>query len=538
MMPVTGEHGAIGRSGDADVVVIGAGHNGLVAAAYLAAAGLVTVVLEEREVIGGNTVTEELTLPGYQHDSCSSAHVLIQANPLVRDDELGLGGFGLRYVHTDPAVVLRSSSGPGAGSEPVVIHRDVARTATEIAGWSEPDAQAFVELLDEWDGGLRTAHARWNAGRLDPHGSAVDADYARVRDRSALQVIRSRFSHPRTVDAMAWLSFATIQRVDRAGTGILPFSITAGRVAFGWATPIGGSAALPAVLARRIDKDGGQVLTGRVVEGIMVEDGRAVGVRTTDGQTWRARRAVLSSAHLTHLPAMLEGTPAEGALSGAASRWRPGLSLFAVHLATAGQLSYPRPSGPLASVAGGLGTVDGLLDQFAAFDAGRLDARDPWVLVVNSTLVDPGRAPEGRGTAKLLTIAPYSLSGDRSWRDEMPTYATALRERVAAFVAGLSDCDVLAELAESPVDLERRNRSNVGGSCHGGEFVAPETDGTADGPVLVGWPSVPLPVPGLYLTGSTAHPGGSVSGRPGRNAARRILTDLGIDPGCVMGTDD
>ena len=73
-----------------DVVVIGAGHNGLVCAAYLAAAGLEVCVLEAREVVGGNTVTEELTLPGFAHDSCSSAHVLIQSNPLMRDDELGL----------------------------------------------------------------------------------------------------------------------------------------------------------------------------------------------------------------------------------------------------------------------------------------------------------------------------------------------------------------------------------------------------------------------------------------------------------------
>jgi len=84
--------------GVADVVVIGAGHNALVAAAYLAAAGLETVVLEERDLVGGNTITEQLTLPGYQHDSCSSAHVLIQSNPLVRDDELGLKSLGRSYV--------------------------------------------------------------------------------------------------------------------------------------------------------------------------------------------------------------------------------------------------------------------------------------------------------------------------------------------------------------------------------------------------------------------------------------------------------
>src|SRR3954468_22067693 len=85
-----------------DVVVIGAGHNGLVAAGYLAAAGLEVLVLEAGPAPGGDTITEELTLPGFAHDSCSSAHVLIQSNPLMRDDELGLlSRYGLEYVHTD-----------------------------------------------------------------------------------------------------------------------------------------------------------------------------------------------------------------------------------------------------------------------------------------------------------------------------------------------------------------------------------------------------------------------------------------------------
>jgi phytoene dehydrogenase-like protein len=91
--------------------------------------------------------------------------------------------------------------------------------------------------------------------------------------------------------------------------------------------------------------------------------------------------------------------------------------------------------------------------------------------------------------------------------------------------------DVLAMVAEGPPELERRNRHNVGGSCHGGEFVA------AGGEVLVGWPHHRLPVPGLYQTGATAHPGGSVAGRAGRNCARVLLNDLGISPSTVMGPD-
>ena len=510
----------------AEIVVIGAGHNALISAAYLAAAGLHVVVLEEREVIGGNTITEELTLPGYQHDSCSSAHVLLQSNPLIRDDELGLRALGLSYAHTDPAVVLPFQDGSS-----LVVHRDCDRTAAEIAQWSEPDAAAFVQLHAEWRGGLSDAHTRWNNGTLDPAGHEIDARYSELRAGSALQTIRSRFCHQRSVDALAWLSFATIQRVDRPGTGILPFSITAGRTAFGWSTPIGGSGALPNALVRSIEKNGGAVHAAQPVEQILVHNGRATGVRTANGETWQARLAVLSSAHLSQLPAMLADAGVPDALTTGAASWRSGLSLFAAHFATTGQVSYATSTGQISSVAGGLGSVSGMLDQYAAFDRGEWDARDPWLLIVCSTAVDPDRAPNGHGTVKFLTIAPYSLSAGRDWSEECERYLRALREHASRQVHGLDPDQILAEVAESPLDLERRNRHNVGGSCHGGEFV------TGTGEVMVGWPDHRLPIPGLYQTGSTAHPGGSVSGRPGRNAARVLLSDLGLDPSAVMGAE-
>jgi phytoene dehydrogenase-like protein len=431
-------------------------------------------------------------------------------------------------VHTDPAVVL-----PFADGASLVLHRDVDRSVAEIARFDERDAAAFVTMLAEWGDGLSAAHARWNAGRLDPAGNSDDDYYSRLRAGSAVDTIRERFRHPRIVDAMAWMSFATIQRLDRPGTGILPFSILAGRTAFGWSTPIGGSGALPAALVARIEKQGGTVRTGTAVEQILVTDGRASGVRTADGTTITARRAVLSSAHLTQLPQLLAGAvlpeATAASVAAAAEAWRPGLSLFAVHLVTRGQLSYPTPTGPVASVAGGIGSLEGLLAQYQAFERGEADARDPWLLVVCSTVVDPDRAPEGHGIVKFLTVAPYALTGGRSWADERDGYARALLARARTRIEGLDDAEVLAIAAESPRDLERRNRHNVGGSCHGGELVG------ADGEILVGWPGHRLPVPALYQTGSTAHPGGSVAGRAGRNAARVVLADLGIDPGTVMG---
>ena len=164
-----------------------------------------------------------------------------------------------------------------------------------------------------------------------------------------------------------------------------------------------------------------------------------------------------------------------------------------------------------------------------AHHRGEPDARDPWLLVVDQTVVDPGRAPGSCATFKILTIAPYERADGRSWAQSKHEYAAALVDLVARRCEGLAPDDVLALHAESPVDVAAHNPHNLGGSCHGGEFR------TSDGGVIPGWPSYTTSVEGLFLTGATAHPGGSVSGRPGRNAARAVLTELGIDPAAVMG---
>jgi phytoene dehydrogenase-like protein len=507
---------------DADVVVIGAGHNALICAGYLAEAGLEVLVLEARDVVGGDTVTEQLTLPGFAHDSCSSAHVLIQSNPLLRDDELGLlSRYGLRYVYSDPAVVL-----PLADGDAVVMHRDGAATAEGLARWSSRDAKAYADLLAEWDGGLARAHGRWNDGAAPR--DADDRRYGELRRRSAWEVVHQRFEHPVVRSFLIWLAFATIQDPRRAGTGALPAAIASGRTRYGWATPVGGSGALPAALVAHLSAHGGAVLTGAPVTRLHLDGERAAAVETADGRRHRARRAVVSSAHLTALPAMLGTERTPDGLRRAHAAWRPGLSLFAVHAALRADPAFRTPAGPVRSVAAGLGTAGGVVAQLDRFAAGESDARDPWLLVVASTVADPARAPDGGAILKLLTVAPYRRADGRPWDEVKDGYARDLLGLVAARADGLDPASVLAVEAESPADLARRNPHNVGGSCHGGEFAS------ADGGAFRGWPEHRSPVPGLYLTGATTHPGGSVSGRPGRNTARVLLGDLGIDPARVM----
>jgi phytoene dehydrogenase-like protein len=507
----------------ADVVVIGAGHNSLATAAYCAAAGLEVVVLEASSIPGGNTRTEQLTVPGFAHDSCSSAHVLIQSNPLIRDDELGLAEHGLTYLATDPAVVL-----PQADGGLLVMHRDLDRTVKELSRWSAADAASFRSMIEEWRSGHAEIHGRWSSG-LDLGDSEQADRYRALRERSAWDVVHERFAHPVIRSFVLWLAMATIQDPRRPGTGFLPSSLTAGRLSFGWSTPLGGSDALPKALIRKIESHGGQVVCDAPVAAVEVSGDRAGGVRTVDGRRITARRAVVSSAHLAQLAAMVEGTPPPPDLVEAREAWRPGLSVFAVHAALRGDLSFAGPSGPLAAVAGGLGTSEGIAAQIDAFHRGEADARDPWLLVVDQTVVDPSRTDGDGATFKILTIAPYERSDGRSWASTKDAYAEELLDLVRARVSGLDPDDIIAVRAESPVDVHGHNPHNLAGSCHGGEFVTP------DGGYIPGWPAYSTSVPGLFVTGATTHPGGSVSGRPGRNAARAVLTELGLDPSSVMG---
>ncbi len=511
---------------EADVVVAGAGHNSLITAAYLAAAGFDVTVLEARDIIGGNTVTEELTLPGFKHDSCSSAHVLIQSNPLMRNNELRLDRYGLRYVFTDPAVVMPFEDGSS-----ITMWRDRSRTAAEIARFSRTDARSYLDLLDEWDE-LKGVHSR--VSNHPPAEFMEDSDaarrYAKLNSMSARDVVFERFQHEHVRSFLMWLAFATIQDPARDGTGILPSSVTAGRQEFGWTTPIGGSGMLPVALARLIEDRGGRIVTGAPVTEITVENSRATGVVAADGIRYGARLAVLSTIHAARLGEVLSDGVLPEDFTSRMKQWKPGLTLFAMHLALGAVPRFATEDGFRASTAGAFGSTEGLSAQIAAHAEGRTYPDDPWVLVVNPCEVDPGRAPNGGATLKLLTVAPRELVG-ADWSSERRRFGDTLVELIAKRM-DFDPADVLADLPECPLDLEERNPHNYLGSCHGGELSSEQSGLNRPAP---GYSQYRMPVEGLYQTGATTHPGGSVSGRPGRNAARIMLSDLGVDPSRVMG---
>jgi phytoene dehydrogenase-like protein len=500
-----------------DIVVAGAGHNSLVTAAYLARAGFEVLVVEARPVVGGNTATEELTLPGFLHDSCSTAHNLIQASPAIR--ELGLEDYGLEYLHPDPVVHIPFPDGTW-----LTQWRDLDRTCDEFAKFSRRDAEAYRRLIEDYD----AAKGAFGAYRNNPVGvaprpeEALDGRWRRRLAMSAWDVIRTEFEDWHTRAFMLWMSVMTVQPADRPGTGALAYSLTYGRQQHSWTLPRGGSAALPLALARVIEEHGGTIVTGKRVAGLVLEEGRCVGVETDEGDRYRARRGVVSTIHPKHLAEMAPAELWTDEFRYGVETWRAGIALFPTHLATTEAPAFQVDGGTIAPVASGVApSVERLLRMGSDAERGILADDDPVLLVVCASVVDPSRAPDGQHVLKVIGFQPYELAdgGAPRWDDVKEEAAERNLVQLRRFAPNLTDETILARVVKSPVDLERMNAHNWHGTCHGGD-LAPSQSGA-----LRFQPRTPIP--GLYQTGATTHPGGSVSAAPGRNTAAVLLEDLG-----------
>jgi phytoene dehydrogenase-like protein len=513
----------------ADFVIAGAGHNSLITAAYLARAGYEVLVLDARAIPGGGAASEEMLGPGYLIDSCSTGHTLIQANPLLRDDELGLRGrYGLTYIEPDPFAHVAFPDG-----RQLTMWLDLERSCEELARFSRRDAEAYRRMIAEYD----SVKHLFGASRFTPPGFGPSLEqmlaehpdgrrWERRRLMSAWDVVRTEFESPHVQAFMLWQAFQTLVPVDATGSGPLAYSIVFGRQRRGWTLPEGGSGQLTEALVRSIIDHGGTVLCDRTVSRLLLEGARCVGVETEAGERFFAREGVVSTIHVKHL---VEMAPAEAwgedFLYGVRT-YDLGLSGFAVYLATTSPPSFRAQDGPVSAVSAGLaGWPQQLLDHGRRLRDGIYDPDPAWLLVATPTLVDPSRAPAGRHTVKLLSGQAWRPpAGKRGWDELKLRQAERQLERVRGVAAGLDDEAIVARLVKSPEDIERSNPHMIRGTFHGGHR-GPGQIGAAR--PVPGWGQHRMPIEGLYQTGGTTHPGGSITGAPGRNAAIVVLADRG-----------
>lgn len=505
----------------ADIVVAGAGHNSLVTAAYLAAAGREVVVLDTRAVPGGGAATEELLGPGYLVDTCSTGHTLIQTNPLLLADELGLRReHGLEYLEPDPFAHVAFPDG-----RHLTAWLDRERTVEEIARYSKADAAAYERLLDDYD---EVKHL-FAAATFTPIGFGPSLD-ERLREHrhgnvwrrkaalSAWDVIRHDFEDPHVQAFLLWQAHQTLVPVDAPGSGVLAHSLVYGRQRRSWTLPRGGSGRLTDALVAAIEQRGGTVLCGRRVHRLVLEGGRCAGVETEDGERWMAREAVVSTIHVKHLIDMAPADAWGEDFRYGVETFDLGMPCTATYLATTEPPVFATPDGPRSAVSAGLAPwPQQLIDAGRALRDGRWLDEPAWVLVATPTLADPSRAPAGHHTVKLL--APQSAG----FEDRREEHAATLLRRLRAVCPGFTDDVILERLVKMPEDIERANEHMIGGTFHGGDRTLPQAGALRPVP---GWAQHRMPIPGLYQTGGTTHPGGSITGAPGRNAAVILLHDL------------
>lgn len=514
----------------ADIVVAGAGHNALITAAYLARAGREVVVLDARPIPGGGAATEEL-IPGYRIDTASTGHNGIQVNPVIAQDELGLlGDHGLEYVMPDPVSRVAFPDG-----ETLTTWLDVERTTAEIARFSAADARTYRRLLDGWD----TVKEVFGRSSGLPVGWAPPVDdvlagmpggnvWRRRNALSAWEVVRHEYEERHVRSFVLWAVSQSLTSVDLPGSGLMAISTPAGRQSRSWTIPLGGSGALTDALVRAIEAHGGTVLCNSEVTRLVIDGDRCTGVETEDSERFVAREAVVSSIHVRHLLDMAPREAWDEAFVYGVETLDLGLSLFTVHLVTTQPPRFAGCEDDAVAVASGLaGWPEDAVRVAREVRDGVPSVKFASVLIGTPTVVDPSRAPEGHHTVKFVTAAsPTPPPPAATWDDGKEKHADRLLEAVQRAAPNLTDGVVLDRRVLSPLDLERWNPHMIRGTAHGGDRGVPFSGPLRPAP---GWAQHRLPLRGLYQTGGTTHPGGSITGFPGRNAAMVVLRDLGVD---------
>ncbi len=509
-----------------DIVVIGSGHNGLVAAAYLAAAGKKVTVLERNEWFGGGVVTRELTVPGFRHDQHSMAHIFIQANPLLANDELGLKSkYGLQYAFPELPMMSVFEDGSTLG-----LYRDRERTCAEIAKFSKKDAESYRRLADQAAAWLPMIVATLYSAPMPQGASFAMMDQSRegrelwrMTQLSTHDVVAHYFEHEKVRMHFARVAGENLVSPDEKSTGIGTFVFVGFLEAYGIGVPIGGSGKLTDALIACIKDKGGEVLANVDIDTVIIKQGRAVGARAKDGREFQAKDAVIGAIHPHHLRHMVPGVDDAIAKDAEATEISP-VACLTVHAALNAPLKFKAGDHVRAVM---IELLPNRYEQLRrSFDDMRYGefSKYPLVGLGSLTMFDPGRVPAGKATLHAWDYVPFERLDGHTWDDTKRDYAERMITHMERFIDGLRE-NIIAYHCDSPVDMERTSPSFRRGDLHG-VATTPYQSGAHRPTPDLGQMSVPG-VERLYLVGPFQHPGGGVFGA-GRAAALRAFDDLGI----------
>ena len=525
---------------ETDVIIIGAGHNGLTCAAYLAMAGLRVKVVERRQVVGGAAVTEEFH-PGFRNSV--AAYTVSLLNPQIISD-LKLGEHGLRIVERRAQNFLPSPDGS-------YLLTGEGRTHQSIAKLSEHDAgriDAFTRELEEIADVLRRFVLRappnlqeaFGAGAIREAFNALGT--ANILRRLTLEQQRSLLDlFTRSAGEMlddvfendlvkALFGFDAI-----VGNYASPYAAGSAYVmlhhAFGevngkkgvWGHAIGGMGAITQAMAAAARSHGAEIELEAGVREVIVERDRAVGVILDTGETIRAKYVASSVNPKLLYTRLLPADALPEAFLKRIRNWRNGSGTFRMNVALSALPSFTALPGAGDHLSAGiiLGPSLGYMDR-AWQDAREHGwSRKPVVEVLIPSTLDDTLCPPGQHVASLFCqhVAPQ-LSGGRSWDDHREEVADLMIATVDEYAPGFA-ASVLGRQILSPLDLERQF-GLLGGDIFHGALTLNQLFSARP---MLGHADYRGPLKGLYHCGSGAHPGGGVTGAPGHNAARVILGD-------------
>ena len=530
-------------SASTDALIIGGGHNGLVCAAYLAGAGLNVTVLEQRPVVGGAAVTEEFH-PGFRNSV--AAYTVSLLNPKVIRD-LELPKYGLRVVERRASNFL-----PTADGRYLLVGE--GRTAAEVAKFSARDAARLEEYGDRLgvvadvlrDLVLETppnaVEGSWRTALPELLRAAQVGGRLRKLDMSMRRELLSLFATSAGDYLDGWFESDPIKAAygfdGIVGNYASPYTPGSAYVllhhVFGevngkkgaWGHAIGGMGAITQAMARSAQARGAIIRVSTPVREVLVEGDRAVGVVTDSGETIRAA-AVISNLNpkLLYLKLLAaEVLPDE--FRARISRWRCGSGTFRMNVALAELPDFTCLPGKSAADHHTAGIIIAPTLSYmekAYFDARSSGwSRQPIVEVVIPSTLDDTLAPAGQHVASLFCqhVAPQLPDGE-SWDTHREAVADLMIDTVNQYAPNFKGA-VLGRQINSPLDLER-TFGLVGGDIFHGALTL---DQMFSARPMLGYGNYRGPLHGLYMCGAGTHPGGGVTGAPGHNAAREIISDF------------
>jgi beta-carotene ketolase (CrtO type) len=532
-----------------DVVLIGAGHNGLVCAAYLLKLGYSVALLEKRSVPGGAATTEELLpkeAPGFHFNRCAIDHEFIHLGPVVA--ELELEKYGLEYLFCDPVVFC-----PHPDGKYFLGHRSLDKTCAEIDRYSPRDAEKYREFTEYWQRALSAMIPMFNAPPKSIIDIAGNYDIAKVKDlfsvigspSKTLDFVRTMLTSAEDI-LNEWfdeefLKAPLARLATELGAPPSQKNLAIGAIMMamrhhpGMARPKGGTGALVQALLNLVKSLGGIVLTDQQVEKVLIDDGRAVGVRVANGQEYRANHAVISNIDAKRLFLhLIDADQVDAADPNLRERLDRRIvnnneTILKIDLALDQPLRFEHHQHQDEYLIGSILIADSVRHVEIAHTEpaiGNIPDADPSMYVVVPTMLDPTMAPPGKHTAWIEFFAPYKIAGlegtghlGTGWTDELKhQVADRVIDKLAEYAPNVKQATI-ARHVESPSELGERLGALNGNYYH--------IDMTLDQMVffrpLPELADYKTPIEGLYLTGAGTHPGGSISGMPGRNCARVFL---------------